>query len=310
MEISILLMKQIAGLVLMGLAGYAVRKTDIISHEGSRGLSAVCVYLCTPCAIFLSFQTHMTKERLGGFFYALLAVSLIHLVFFLVMGVLKRLWSMNAIESTSVIYSNAGNLIIPLVAGVFGEELVFYTSAYMFVQSIFMWSHGQIQIRGTSEGALKKIFLHPCILSIFAGVLFLVLGWTLPYSVHTAVSGLGACMGPTAMLTVGMLIAELDLGQTFANRRIYLVTALRLLLFPFLAMITAFLLWKYFPFRISPDIYLIVTLGACGPAATSLTQLAQLCNKDPGYASSINVLTTFGSILTMPLIILLAQSIL
>lgn len=303
-------MKQIAGLVLMGLAGYALRKLGAISHEESRGLSVVCVYLCTPCAVFLSFQTHITEERLGGFIYALLAVGVIHLVFFLAMGVLKRLWPMSAIESTSVIYSNAGNLIIPLVSGVFGAEYVFYTSAYMFVQSIFMWSHGQIQIRGTSEGALKKICLHPCILSIFAGVLFLALGWSLPDIARTAASGLGACMGPIAMLTVGILIAELDPGRMFVNRRIYLVMSMRLLLYPLLAMTAAFLVRKYFPVRIDPVVYLIVTLGACGPAATSLTQLAQLCNQDPGYASSINVLTTFGSILTMPLIILLAQSIL
>lgn len=310
MEISILLMRQIASLVLIGIGGYCLRKTKAISHEGSKGISAACVYLCTPCAIFLSFQTEINEERLDGFFYALLAVSLLHLVFFAAMWILKKLWPMNAIESTSVIYSNAGNLIIPLVAGVFGADYVFYTSAYMFVQSLFMWSHGQIQIRGSSEGALKKICLHPCILAIAAGVLFLVLGWSLPDTVHTAVSGLGACMGPTAMLTVGILIAELDLKQIFINRRIYMVTALRLVLYPVLAMTTARLLWNCFPLPVDPLVYLIVTLGACGPAATSLTQLAQLSDKDPGYASSINVLTTFGSIVTMPVMVLLAQSLL
>lgn len=310
MEVSILLIQQIAGLVLMGFGGYCLRKTGAISHEGSKGLSAACVYLCTPCAIFLSFQTDMNGERLGGFFYALLAVSVLHLVFFLVMGILKKIWPMNAIESTSVIYSNAGNLIIPLVSGVFGAEYVFYTSAYMFVQSIFMWSHGQIQIRGSSEGALKKICLHPCILSIFAGIFSLVLDWTPPGIIHTAVSGLGACMGPTAMLTVGILIAEIDLKQIFRNRRIYLVAAFRLLLYPILAMVTAYLIWRWYPFPVDSAVCLIVTLGACGPAATSLTQLAQICDKDPGYATSINVLTTMGSIVTMPVMILLAQRML
>lgn len=55
---------------------------------------------------------------------------------------------------------------------------------------------------------------------------------------------------------------------------------------------------------------MIVVLGACGPTATTITQMAQLYDNEPGYASSLNVLTTLGSIVTMPLMMTMAQKLL
>lgn len=310
MEISILLIEQICSLVLMGIAGYWLRRSGLMSHEASMGLTVACVYICMPCTLFESFQTDITSERMAGFVYAVLAVTAIQLVFFLAMGVLSRVFSFGAIESTSIIYSNAGNLIIPLVTGVFGTEYIFYTGAYLFVQNALLWSHAQMRIGGNKQVSFRKIFLHPCVLSIFAGIFFMAMRWSLPRVADTAFVSMSACIGPLSMLTIGILIAEIDLKSMFVNRRIYLVTVFRLLVYPLLAMGTSFLIWKLFPVQVDPVIYLIVLMGACGPAATSLTQMAQMFDNDPGYASSINVLTTFGSIVTMPLMMTVAQLLL
>lgn len=310
MEISILLIRQIFSLILMGISGYVLRRLELISHEGSRGLTAVSIYVCIPCVLFHSFQTEISQERMAGFIYAVIAVLLIHAVFFAVMWLLGKIYPMSAMESVSVIYSNAGNMIIPLVTGVFGQEYVFYTSAYLFVQNALIWSHAKTKIGGSGQASWRKIFLHPCILSIFAGILFLMMRWRLPEVISTAVSGMASCIGPFSMLVIGMLIAEVDLKKIFINSRIYVVAVFRLFIYPLLAMGTAFLIWKLFPVRIDPAVYLIVLLGACGPAATTVTQLSQMYDNDPGYASSINILTTLGSVVTMPIIITVAQMLL
>lgn len=310
MEISILLIEQICSLVLMGLAGYWLRRSGLMSHEASMGLTVACVYICMPCTLFESFQTDITSERMAGFVYAVLAVTAIQIVFFLVMWIVKRIFSFSVIESTSIIYSNAGNLIIPLVTGVFGSEYIFYTGAYLFIQNALLWSHAQMRIGGTGQASWKKIFLHPCILGIVSGMVFMIMRWSLPSVVDTAFVSMSACIGPLSMLTIGILIAEIDLKEMFVNRRIYMVVIFRLLIYPLLAMGTAFGIWKLFPVQVDPVIYLIALMGACGPAATSLTQMAQMFDNDPGYASSINVLTTFGSIVTMPLMMTVAQLLL
>ncbi|MBR5509533.1 MAG: AEC family transporter [Lachnospiraceae bacterium] len=129
MEISILLFRQICSLVLMGLAGFWLRKMNFIHHEGSKGISAVVVYICIPCTLFMSFQTELNTDKMAGFLYALTAVFVLHVLFFAATWLIQRFYPLDGIERTSIIYSNCGNLIIPLVTGIFGAEYIFYTSA-------------------------------------------------------------------------------------------------------------------------------------------------------------------------------------
>lgn len=310
MEISILLIKQILSFMLMGIAGYALRRAGVITHEESRGITAVCVYICTPCTVFEAFQTEITQERMAGFLYAVLAVIVLHLAFFGLAWLIGRFYPMSVVEANSVIYSNSGNLVIPLIIGVFGAEYVFYSSAYLFIQTILLWTHARMTISNSGKVDWKKILLHPCMIAIFAGFLFLLSGWKLPEIVDQALTGLSSCIGPLSMLIVGMLIAEVDLKSIFLNSRIYIMTLLRLLVFPAAAFVCIDLLHRIFPVRVNSVVCLIVLLAASAPAATTITQLAQMYDHDAGYASSLSILTTLGSIVTMPLVVMAAQVVL
>ena len=71
MEVSWLLVQQIASMVLMGLAGYGVGKLKLITGEQSRVLSCMCIYLAVPCSLMTSFNTAMEADKLTGLLLAL-----------------------------------------------------------------------------------------------------------------------------------------------------------------------------------------------------------------------------------------------
>ena len=52
---------------------------------------------------------------------------------------------------------------------------------------------------------------------------------------------------------------------------------------------------------------LISLLAACAPSGTMVTQLAQVYGGDSEYAGAVNVLSTLGCIVTMPLLVALYQ---
>ena len=52
-------------------------------------------------------------------------------------------------------------------------------------------------------------------------------------------------------------------------------------------------------------ILLITLLGTITPSASTVTQMAQIYEKDSEYASIINVVTTLVCILTMPIMVYL-----
>ena len=53
----------------------------------------------------------------------------------------------------------------------------------------------------------------------------------------------------------------------------------------------------------------IVFLAIIAPAASTVTQMSQVYGNDSRYASTINVLTTLGAIVTMPLMVLVFQMV-
>ena len=123
MEVAILLLNQIVQLFLMILMGILLVKSGVLRAGQSKSLSVVVLYIVMPCVIIHAFQVDYTKEIRNGLLLALLAAVIIHLIMLLVTEVLSRLCHMDAVEKVSVIYSNSGNLIIPIVTGVLGEEL-------------------------------------------------------------------------------------------------------------------------------------------------------------------------------------------
>ena len=103
------------------------------------------------------------------------------------------------------------------------------------------------------------------------------------------------------MLVTGMLLADSSLKAVLADRRIWLVTGLRLVLYPLVCLGLLRLLALPLP-GIRP--YALVSLlAAAAPAAGVITHICQIDGMDSSYASAICVMTTTLCALTMPLMV-------
>lgn len=107
MEISLLLMQQIAQLFLILIMGYAVVKVGLLKASDSRVLSVVMVYLVTPCVIINAFQIDDTPEIRKGLLYSMAIAAAIHVVLLVLSALLSRPLKLDAVEQVNVIYSNA-----------------------------------------------------------------------------------------------------------------------------------------------------------------------------------------------------------
>ena len=66
MEVSLLLMEQIAQLFIVLLMGYIVVKAKLLKPSDSKVLSVVLVYLIMPCVVLNAFQIDDTPEIRAG----------------------------------------------------------------------------------------------------------------------------------------------------------------------------------------------------------------------------------------------------
>lgn len=309
MEISVLLAEQITVLFFMGLVGFLAVKAGKFKEEDSRIISNAVVYICSPCVIINAFQITFTPDKLKGLLLAGGAAVLVHIILIGGGKLLSGPLHLNGVEKASVEYSNAGNLIVPLVSSVLGEEWVFYTTAYIIVQTVLIWTHGQSVIRQGQEKDYRKILLNPNIIAIAVGFILFATGIHLPSVVGQCISGFGDMIGPASMLVVGMIIGNVNLGWVFRQKRPYLICFIRLVLFP---VITILIFALSGAERLHPDaeyILMVVLLATSAPVAVMVTQLAQIHGRDARYASVINVMSVIFCIVTMPLMVLLYEAV-
>ena len=301
--ITTLLLQKIVELLLMLLMGYALVKTGVLRTDDSMILSKLSLYLFSPCTIVMAFQVEYDAALLGKLGFSALLSLLIHLFLFLFAGGLRKVLKLDTVEEASVIYSNAGNLVIPLVSYVLGEEWVIYCSAFLAVQLFFLWTHGEYLFQKGAGFQWKKILLNINLLAIAAGFLLMILRIRLPQILGETFQSMGDMLGPAAMLITGMLAAGISLRKVLQNRRIYLVAVLRLLVVPGCLLLVLKGLMAAGVIAHGSYQILVTFFAVMTPAASTITQLAQIHNRNASYAGAINIVTTLGCMITMPILV-------
>lgn len=309
MNISILLMQQIVQLFLMIFMGYLIVKTGLVRDDDSKVLSKIILYLIVPCVIINAFQVDYTTDTVKGLLIAFAASVMTQVILLVVISVAGKLLHLNEVEVASVYYSNSGNLIVPIVTFILGQEWVLYGCVFMSVQLVFLWTHCKKIISREASYDWKKIILNINMISIFIGVVLFFTKIRLPEIIGNTLASVGTMIGPASMIVTGMLFAGMNLKQIFANKRVYFITFLRLIAVPLIALVLIKLSNLASFSADGNKIMLIVFLAIITPSASTVTQMCQVYGNDSKYASAINVMTTLLSIITMPVMVMLFQMI-
>ncbi len=287
-------------LIAIGVICY---KTKIITNEINRGLSDIALKVATPALLVSSFQRELNKERLSRLGYAAL-LAVIAIVLAAVIGYVAVRRGKNApkddngrlsIERFSAIYSNCAFMGIPLINGLYGEEGVFYLTAFYAIFNIAVWTHGVVMMKGeTGVRQAAKALASPAIIGIVIGAMLFFLGIALPNFIKETLDYAGSMTTPLGMLVAGAAIAQSDLLKALRKGKIYWICALRLIIIP-IATVGLFMLLPF-----DETVMGITVAAAACPTATICTMFAISYNKDSLYAGEIFAVSTILSALTLP----------
>ena len=298
--IAIPLIQKIAELFLILFATAGLVKGGILKSEDSKILSRLSLYFVTPCVIFNSFQTKLTPEIQQGLLMAILVACGCQALYFLASAVMKRFWHATEVERASVVFTNAGNLILPIVAYVMGPEWVIYVSGYILVFNILFWSFGLRMFDSGKGFDIKKILFNPNMMAAILGMIFLFAGVQLSGPLKIAFEDVASMVGPLSMMITGMIVGSMNFKSLFENKRIWMVIFLRMIVTSGAAVLLVCLSGVPSLIPSGKSIVMIALLSATAPSASNINQMAIIYNKDAKYASAINVLSTLSCILTMP----------
>ena len=182
----------------MMACGYAVVKCGLIDAKSSKTLSVICIYIIMPCVMINAFQIEYSRSIRNGFLLAVAAAVLIHIFLLVFVRIIGKPLKLSVVEKESIIYSNSGNLVIPLVIVVLGEEWVIYASAFLSVQMILMWTHGQSLMEARAGINWKKILCNINLIAIILGIILFFAQIRLPVILGNTMSQIsrhpGSCV--------------------------------------------------------------------------------------------------------------------
>ena len=305
--VSVILNQVILMLILV-VAGFISFKTHIITGEGNKHLSNLLILLVNPVVIFVSYQRDFSPELLAGlgqaFLLSLLGFGIAMAVAYLC---LRRSGKYDvAVERFSVIYSNCGFMGIPLVMAMLGTEGVFYLTAVMTAFNLIVWTHGLFLFTGTGQFSIKgllRALCSPAILAVPVGLLCFLLQWRVPQVLYDALEYVSNMNTPLAMLIIGSYVAKVDLHSFVSDFAVYKMAALRLLVAP--ALFVGCLLF----IRPSQELFVTSVIQAACPVAANTVLFSVQYKRDSALASKTVAVSTVLSIISIPLMTILAQGL-
>lgn len=300
MDIKSLLYLQIT-IFLLIMMGIILRKMNIITQSGRKSMTDVFIDIILPCNIIHSFEMEMSMQILISAGWILVIAIGIQMLAALINTLCYRgvPEDKRIVLKYGTICSNAGLIGNSICESIYGAEGLLYASIYLIPQRLCMWSVGLAYFQSVNgKNVIKKLCTHPCIIAAFAGFLILLFQIHFPEPIENTISYVSNCNLPLSMIIVGSVLAEID-AKSILNKYTIYYCLMRLIIIPFIVLITC----TFLP--IGTTVLGVATILAGMPAGTTTAILAEKYDKDAKFASACVFISTFLSLLSLPLLYLI-----
>lgn len=297
---------QVLILLILILLGALLTKVKMLNGETVKGMTDLVLYIVTPCVIIKSFVREfdpaLTKKLLISFAIAFLAhfgyIILSHLFLH------SKIKAQEKVLRFGTVFANCGFMAVPLLQALIGDLGVFYGTAFIAVFNILVWSYGILIMSGDKKSLTpKKLIINPGIIGTVVGLIIFFFNIPVPTVIFEPISFLAALNTPLPMIIIGYHLANSNLVEGIKNLNALLSMLLRLIVFPLLVLFTMYLC------GIRGEVLVACTISASVPTAANTTMFASKFGADTSLSVSMVSLSTIFSLITIPIIVTLAQTI-
>ena len=290
-------------LALVGI-GWVLRITGVLRGEDARPINAVIVYVGLPALIFQAIHPAELDAALATVVvvaWVVFAVSAL-----LAWGVTRLLRLPRRVAGGFILAAalgNTGYIGYPVSRALLGDEglvrAIFYDAfgtvgALLVVGMVIAQRYGERV--GEASNPLREIVRFPAVIALL--VAFALRPVAIPETVSSGLDALASLVVPLIMLSVGLTLQVRSLAERPAA--LAALGAIRLLVAPAVALAVGTLLFE------DPDVVRLVVLEAGMPAMMLSIVIGARFGLDTEFLASAVVLTTAASVVTIPLMQLVA----
>lgn len=243
-------------------------------------------------------------------------VTLLALVWGIRQGLIRRDSGLVALAAA---FPNTGFLGLPLLTGLLGPQAAGPIAATLLIDVLLLsslclaWAHSHAALDAAgddpaeawhaAQASLKGALRNPLLWSMALGMLVSWLGWTLPHAVDETVRLLGLAATPTALFTLGAILARAQMQPARVHGapvQIGVPLLLKLVVHPLLVWGVGWTLVQA-GVAMSPSGWLTVILAAALPSASNVSMLAEREGANTALVARIILWTTACALLSLTL---------
>lgn len=223
------------------LIGFLLRKFRLMPENSAAVLSKLEIYVLLPARVLSSFLTYCTVESILSQ-YKVVLYSAVATVLAVAMGIpLARLFSKKRDERViyqySLMIANFGYLGNAIVPEIMGDAALYSYMLYSLPLNIMLYSwafHTLVPEEKRKHQSVFRKLMNPTMIAMIVGLILGISGLSvhMPGFVTASMKNLSGCMGPVSMILTGFIIGGYDIGGLLKNKRVYIVTFLRLIVLP------------------------------------------------------------------------------
>jgi len=292
----ITVVNNVAILILFAFIGWLLCKGKVLSKENAKTLSVLEVWLFLPCKMFKSFSSNFTMQYVSEkYTLFIVSIAVLAVLVFLVWLIVPKFIKDNdeqRICRYSLVVANYGYMGYALAESLYGEFVLLDMMLFAIPVSLYIYTEGYRMLTGMEKLSLKRI-INPVVVAIIAGMIFGLTQIKLPGVFMSVINNASACMSPVSMLLAGMLISSFNPKELISDKRVYVISALRLLILPF---IICFILSRF----CSKETVMAAMLIYSMPCGMNTIIFQNIVGNNSKIGVSIPFVSALLSIITIP----------
>lgn len=311
MQIFTTTLGQMAVLFSLIIIGYLLAKFKIVPENSAGVLSRLENWVFIPALVAMTFITDFTPEKLSELWkpfvisFAVLAV-VIPLAFLVSRILAPKDAYMRNIYTYGLCFSNFGFMGYAVVGAVFPEyslEYIIFTLPLW--TGIFLWGAPSLLMSEAGEkqtiGKRLKAICNPMFIAMVIGIIIGLSGLVLPDWVTDTLTAAKGCMSPLAMILTGITVASTNLKKVFADYKIYLISAARLLLFPAIGLVACYFL------PLPESTLTCILCSVAMPLGLNTIVIPAGYGKDTTAAAGMAIVSHILSCITIPVVLMIFE---
>ncbi len=290
--------------------GFFLGKGKVVHQDSIPDLSNLVLQVTMPVTIFCSIIDQQGAGHFSGVWQMIVAIAVYHMIALGVTFIAMRLMRVPEEERGVWLFSgmlaNNGFMGLPLALAVFGSEGMFIMAMGNVISNLFIFSIGLkfLTMRYPIKGkiGLRQMLFNNINIAVVVGFIFLLLQIPVPDAVSQFLDYLTGITSGLSMLVVGLSLSRMAFQHVFANARMFVLSAVRLLAVPLLLI----LIFRLFPIPIDPMVRNVLILTAALPSAAAQSMMTEQYHTNTAAAAQAVFLTTLFSVVTIPLVMMIA----